>query len=934
MTVSELLKVTNDSEIYFNDAYKVKLQEITTTKIKILSDTLIDKLYNLRIIDLCKIISTTTDSSITYIKLSSNISNIFIEDNTYININNKNYMLYFENNKYYINYLVTIKNNRLYRVTRNIDITQNEIKSLYVADVTINNNLEQYFYFNQTDNNLDEINFTSDKLKIRNAELLTKSKLRIFYENNNLSIGDIINHSYNIRQSKYYNIENIQNQNKYLYNLDIDLSDKNKNNIILKIGDYIAEIVNNKLNNLSFYLSSYIDPNILNNLTVNIKYNYNLQNIISSDNIIIADIPNDFYYNSSYNYYINDTNTPVTLNITNNLVITIDDISSVVINSNIILIEERKYLSGKFKIKKPIYNNLVQIDLTKDYNPQNKSSVFNNYISIFDQNISGGIFNYIYYYNFSITKDNINFTDYIYLIFNNKTYKLRIIMIQKNENVYNIKLGSNDLFEINQQYNIYTESADNILTITLNVDNTNLIKTEYLQNIDINTIQLYVNNNLSNYEKDKNITKNDYIIFTKYSDILMSNNSYKNVGFNKDINSAVPKTTIIKEYKDVEFVEDLAYKFFKLIEFTINNKTLEKLDYDCLKLLFSFYYDKSIDINNLFKVKKIDNFYEFHLILPFFFTIRNTDALPLYMLQNENIKIKFQTDKLKNLINPNQYNNFKISEKVKPIIEYYYTYNNMKHNELEKIDRQLIETMYVYQTIILNKRIEYNVVKIKSKIKEFFIAIKNKVVKTTYEYDNWYSLYLSKYEKYKNKSNISIYEIEDYYIFKLIDDEIDNNSNRVSQIKNHPFLNKFDIRYVLYIDEKYLNYINENLNNLTLPFSNKITVLVLYFKNNYINNKIETKVDLIKNIQFELNGMALKSESFRYFGNVLPYYNGENIDDDYLLYNISFNALEEQPTGFFCCSDNMYFGIKTVLNVTDEPVFIKLITKEYKYLFF
>ena len=38
----------------------------------------------------------------------------------------------------------------------------------------------------------------------------------------------------------------------------------------------------------------------------------------------------------------------------------------------------------------------------------------------------------------------------------------------------------------------------------------------------------------------------------------------------------------------------------------------------------------------------------------------------------------------------------------------------------------------------------------------------------------------------------------------------------------------------------------------------------------------------------------------RYYGNVLPYYNGQNLDDDYLLYNISFDALEEQPT-IFCC---------------------------------
>ena len=934
MSITSLTKITKDSEIYFNDYNKSQLLEITETNIKLLSDKIIDSLYNLRIIDLCKIISITNDSSTTYLKLSSNISNIYIENNTYIYINNKNYMLFFEDNKYYVNDLLTIKTNRLYKVTRNIDITENEIKSLYVADITIDKNLEQYYYYNQTDNNLDEINFTSDKLHIRDADLLTKNKIRIYYSIDNLSIGDTINHTYNIRQSQYYNIENITNQNKYLYNLDVDLSQKNKNNITLMIGDNSTEIFDNKVNNLQFYLSSFIDPISLNKLKLNLKYTYNLQNISNSGNIVSATIPSDFIYSSTYNYYLNNTNITASINVNDKLLITINDINDIDLNSDITLIEERVISSGSFEINKSKFNNLMQIDLTKNYNPQNKTTIFNNYISVFDKNISNGSFNYNYYYKFILESSDITFNDYIYLLYNNKTYKLRIIMIQQEENIYDIKVGSDDLFEINEQVVIYTDDSENTFTVTLSIDNNNLIKTEYYKNIDNNTIQLYVNNNLSDYEKENNITENDYIMYTKYSDISINNNSYKNVGFNKINESSNQVTTITQEYKDVQFIKDIAYKFFKLIEITINNKTIEKLDYDALKLMFTFYYDKSIDFNDLFKIRNTGDFYEFYLILPFFFTRRPSDALPLYMLNNENIKITFHSEKLKNLIDSEQYNNYKISKEVKPIIEYYYTYSNMDNRELMNIDRKLIETMYLYQTIILNKKVEYNIIKIRSRIKEFFIAIKNKVVKTTYEYDKWYSSYLTNYENYNVNKNINIYEIEDYYIFKLIDDEIKNNSNRVTQIKNHPLLKNYDLQYILYLDEKYLKYINENLNNITIPYSNKLTILSLYFKNIYKNNKIETKVDLIKDIQFELNGMGLKSESFRYFGNILPYYNGDNIDDNYLLYNISFNALEEQPTGFFCCSNDMYFGIKTTLNVDDEPVFIKILTNEYKYLNF
>ena len=101
----------------------------------------------------------------------------------------------------------------------------------------------------------------------------------------------------------------------------------------------------------------------------------------------------------------------------------------------------------------------------------------------------------------------------------------------------------------------------------------------------------------------------------------MKNNSYNNVGFNKVDNSSNDTTFLFYDIKDVDFVEDVAYKFFKNIEFTINNKTLEKLDYDAFKILYSYYNYRYGDITKLLylEIKKVGNFYEFTLILPFFF---------------------------------------------------------------------------------------------------------------------------------------------------------------------------------------------------------------------------------------------------------------------------------------------------------------------------
>ena len=86
--------------------------------------------------------------------------------------------------------------------------------------------------------------------------------------------------------------------------------------------------------------------------------------------------------NSTYNYYINNTNIEATISVTSKLVITIDDITDINLNEPITLIEERIFLPDKFEIEKPIFNNLMQIDLVNNYNPQNKSSVFNTNFAI------------------------------------------------------------------------------------------------------------------------------------------------------------------------------------------------------------------------------------------------------------------------------------------------------------------------------------------------------------------------------------------------------------------------------------------------------------------------------------------------------------------------------------------------------------------------
>lgn len=944
LSISNINKITNDSEIYLNNYNKVKLLKVSSTHIQVLSNEIINNITDIRLIDLCKITSSSIESNKTFVVFSSNINNIFIDNKTYIEINNNLYMVFYENNRYYINANIDLKKNRLYRITRNITITNIDVKSLYISDVTIDKNIEQYFYFNQTDNNLDEINFINTKLNIKDTDLLDKNKLRIYYENNNLELNDEIKHSYRIRQSKYYDIENITNMNKYLYELDIDLSNKNKDNAVIKIGNYNIEILDVGTDKLNFYLTSNINVNDLNKLVLNIKYTYNLINVTKEDNKLSCDIPIDFQLNSLNNYYVNG-NIDSTIEVVNNkLRISVNNINEIDLNSDITLVEEGIYNSGKFSIKKPVFNQLYEIDLVNNFNPKNKTINFDPCISIFSNKISGGSFNYLYYYNITITSNDITFNDNLYLIYNEKTYKVEIIMIQQDTINYNIKIGSNELFD-ESQVKIYTDNNLNneIFVVTLKFSNMNTIKTKYYKNISNKKIQLYLNSSIDNYDSDNNITNNKYIYYTKYSDFNFNNNSYKNVGFNKFENDTNSIISNVVEYKDVQFIEEFVYKFFKSIEIVVNNKVIEKIDIDCLKVLYSFYNNKPgfIFLKKIFRLKRIGDNYEFNLVLPTFNTIRPSDYLPLHLLKNKKIILRLKTESLKNLIDKTQYSEYKIKDVPIPNIEFNFDfidtlgYETIGSRISDKI--KLVESIYPMNDIIIKKQNDYNTINLSGQVKEIFVLIKNQKTTTINNYDSWLSLYLTNYEKYKNqnKENTSIYEIDDYYIFRLANNEIKNNSNRVKQIKNHPILKNYDTKYIIYLDEKYLGYINENLNNLQLSYSNKFTILSLYFQNIYKNEQIKKKVKILDKIKFDLSGNNVNNNNIKdidFYKRLVPYYNGNAIPDDYLVYSFSFNSKDEQPTGSYNFTKNNYLGIKTLLFNENNPLTIKLIIKKYVYL--
>jgi hypothetical protein len=924
--------ITDNSEIYYEND-KLKLLSVNSTSINVVYNKKIDDLLNLRIIDNCKLIKSEISGSKTLLYFSSNITTLYLEDITMIELNGLLYKLEYDNINYYINTPIEIRKNRLYRISRIIKLTESTINVFYVSDLILDRNINEYFYYND---NKFENNFINNEMNIINTEIISNNKIRITHNNLHTNDNEII-HKYRIRQSLNYKINSIEKLNKFLYNLNMIVSYNNLNNLSIYINENLIEINNIYDNYLDFYLTSFINVNEINTYDLIIQYKYIINSYTINDNKMTINIPNDFIYKNDYSYYLNGT-TLVNVYVYSNEIV-LESIDNIIDIGNFYLQEEKTFTSNDFKITVPQYNSLFNITLNDNFNPSNKSDNFIPYISIFDKN--NNLFNYEYYY-YVTTSDDIIFSENIIIIYKNESIKFEIIMVENEGEYYSIKIGSHRYFEENTVVEVYTDDYYYNFSSYIKKYHHNIVPVKYIKNIDDKNINVYVeSDNIDDYDIITNITSNNYYLFTQYSDIVIKNNSYKNPGLNKFIPNQTINRTINTIYEDIKFVDNIELKLFEYIEFIINDKVMERLDYNSYKILTTYYQNKhkNSDFNNLIKIRKENDYYTFILPLLFFYNKNPSDYLPMYLLKNEKVKLKIKLNKLSNLIDKTQFLNYKISKDVEPVIEYFYSFINTTKDELREMDDikyKLIETIYPYQTIILNNQYENNSINLSSRVKELFILIDTDNIITSNEYDSWYNNYKINYDKYLEIINNSgnIYDIDDYYIFQQADFEISTNSKRVKLFKSHNLLSKYNIHYLIYLDEKYLDYINENLNNIQSSFSNKLTLLSLYFNKIYKNITNETKEKIIDNIVFEIDGRVISPTlNSDYYEYVRPYFTGNQIKENTLLFNFNLENNSDQPNGMLDFTKITNFNIRTKQNFY-ENVKVKILVKEYKFINF
>jgi hypothetical protein len=239
----------------------------------------------------------------------------------------------------------------------------------------------------------------------------------------------------------------------------------------------------------------------------------------------------------------------------------------------------------------------------------------------------------------------------------------------------------------------------------------------------------------------------------------------------------------------------------------------------------------------------------------------------------------------------------------------------------------LISNFYYYQNYLLNKPEEYNHISLLTKVREIFFITKTKDDTAKYisnkVYDTWYSEYLSN-------------NINDEYIFNLIDAEIAANTNRYVIMSEHPIISKYNVRFAMYLDSKYLVYINENLNNTSLKYSYKLTILSIYFTNTYKNETLNIPINIIDSLNIWLNGTELLPElPSNYHNYVIPYIKGMALPKNYHIYGFEYDSLTPQPNGFInmkLIKDFLIYSKQSDINSVWPEYRLKICTREYKIL--
>ena len=804
-----------------------------------------------------------------------------------------------------------------------------------------NSNINGTKYYGEGTANNFNSNFNSNTFKFFTLNdklygIIRLSNTNPLLDFNNPLIGDQSNSSniyleFNIKQeytiSKKFNVDDNRfapnNFNNIINNINFNTISITKNK---SYNEYLEQIiVLDQIKNYDIYLKL-----IENNLGNEIISTFTIINITQDTNFYRLQLNNTFLRNfiSTYSY----------------------EIIYKLKNSTII---------------KEEYSNIIQVETTDiiDSIHFNTFNDFLPYIQFLNKNYFEHLNKFMYTLRFSTTINldipNLK-TKKIILLVNNKNYEVDIIILKllsaqttTTPNIYKIVVSSKNMinFKNSTIFDIFT-LVDNIsiqvLDPQLGYDEeenkymfNTFIDSLFIKNINSNTIlirtkELYIwyflfNNYL--YEEGDGYS----LIRFQFSNKILKNNSYYDIGFKKVPDSFEYTKTIKETIIEPKWIKELSMKIFKEIKITIDDNIIEKLNLNTYEILYSFNYDifKETSLDKLLRIRyDVDKNIYFYFPLKFFFT-NGSKYLPIYCMKKSSCKIILTINDPKELLE--NFNKFKNIPKISLDINYSTIILNDKDKEMFKENNKnyLAQVSYFYSEILLDNSKNINTLNINSLVKDLFFTVNSKNSNNILINDIIYKEYLENYTIYIDEPNLlKITNHSLFVIFNNIEEEIINLSNRILLFTKNNILSKIDFKFLIYLDEIYLQYLNEDLNNRNVFHHKKIQVLILYVLNIY-KNIITDNQSYLKSLSLVVNGQQISPElSGNYFNDVIPYLKGYTLKDNYYVYSFGYNSKIKQPNGHLNFKAINDFQIKTVLNDNISNAKLNIYTKEYKIIKF
>jgi hypothetical protein len=857
----------------------------------------------------------------------------YIINSTFINFNNNYYLLNIDiSGNYFINDNINLTNIVTIVILYNITYVQNINTFIYKLSLS-----SPFLNYNQYINN--SINTIPVNFKLNNSIIPIEiifydEKTIISQTSSQLNINNLTHYA-NLGETPPLEVLSMITDNLYLYktyekftllpNSLIWISDTS-NYLLGELGS-IKNLNNN--NFIEFLLKNLYDKTELIQKSLFIETSwYITQYIFNPLNYnIVLDYPSslDLNNSSSYFYYIND------MQLDNNVVY---------VNKNQLIINYNTTISGSFTFKQ-VYKSSSQI-----YKPSLNRVVNVKLINNIQVNEN------VYF----IPLDNLGNTIGLYL------YKIILLESVEPFNILNINLIADIIYKVNLLiWNSNTEiiiSTNNILSQqkyqiqfgNLNID---IVSLEFYQNSyqngkfyyqdNINSFNIFMNENINNFNFINQPNYEKYYMSSITTTINLNNIfNPKNISRSQLMKANTQTATINNQILEKPIFN--IRKLFQSISLFLGDQMIETLNEDTYNINYYYYVndEKRKQVSKVMKIKENSNGWEIYFPLIFWFYNKTTLALPLIALPYVDFHLKYQINNI-NKILTNNLSNSKFS--IIPHLNIEICLDTILLDTYERLlfgsyrHEYIIERFVIYPESLIYRINQSVNMKFNNLVKDIFWISKpiyhdnqtsyNKIIN---DYDTKYSYYLKLNNSFNEYNNLitenNIEFINDYQILRNINQEIlINNSNRLKIINNDSLLKQYNINFVLFIIDKYLPNMNQNI---------QISKVKLYFTHLYKNNQNIIEYSPIKTLNIQSNGVDfMPTLDNNYYNSVIPYqkfYNSPPIG--YYCTSFSLYPYDNQPSGHlnFNSFDNIVLNLTSDINVLDEPYNLSVVVKEYQVL--